>query len=117
MKKGKIFKLTGVLFSNEKGLEITTEEFEILDQNEKQIVLKDEVFSRVYKEKVSYGDQLEVVKFDTSIQAHSVCKGVVFYLESKWMKEDTEKMLRAEFRDKIQKEIEERNNWLTEINK
>lgn len=114
----KIFKVTGVLFTNERGFEVQTEEFEVLDQNDKKIILKDADFTTIWKEETKYGNQVDKTKFDSSYELYSVTKGVGYFLESKeFKKEDAVSLLAFHFESKINAEIEERKNWLKQINK
>lgn len=112
----KIYKLTGVLFSNERGFEIQTEVFEVLDQNEQKIIVKDSDFTTVWKGDVTYGNKVDEVKFDSSYEAFSIMKGVGYYTESKGFNEvDAISVFTHQFETKIKGEIEERENWLNTI--
>lgn len=114
--KMKIFKLTGVLFSNERGFEVKTEEFEILDQNDKKIIVKDSDFTTVWKDDTTYGHKVDEVKFDSSYEAFSIMKGVGYYTESKGFGAvDAIAVFAHQFETKIKGEIEERKNWLNTI--
>lgn len=109
----KIFKLTGTLFSNEKGFEINEEVFEISDENTGKLVVKDENFTTLSKEPCDYGFVLGETKFDSSYEAFSLFKGVLFW------RGDSNKYalaaLKVDFEHKIAKEIHERNSWIKKV--
>lgn len=112
--KDVIYRVTGILFSNEKGLEVTVEGFDIVDESSKNIVIREgSYYTVISKEPKEYGAVLGQEKFDSCYELFSVLKCTI-YLRGLDSRKSIE-VLQACIVNHLQSEIDVKQKFINTI--